>query len=351
MIKIGTKTISNNSPAFIIAEIGANHNGDIELAKKSIDEAIKCGADAVKFQTYTTKELLANKEGIVTYGKSGAEVSKTLKQMFDEVTFKRDDHQEIYEYAKQKDIICFSTPFSVEGVDFLENLNNPIYKIASSDVNYLDMLERIGKTKKPVFLSAGKSTIGDLDMAVDTLVNNGTSDLCLLHCVANYPSKMENMNLNTIKTLKQMYPECIVGFSDHSQGITASLGAVCLGAKIIEKHFTIDKNLNGPDHWFSMDPTDMKNLVQEIRNLEKAFGNPRKMVIPSEVPEKYWSTRSLVAKNDMKKGHIITKEDLAMLRPGYGISPFDRDKVTGLKLSLDTKKDEVLEWKHFKYEA
>ena len=348
MIKIGSKIISNDSPTFIIAEVGANHNGNLELAKKSIDAAALCGVDAVKFQTYTTNELLSNKEGIVVYGKNGDEISETVKEMFDKVTLKREFHKEIFDYAKSKGILCFSTPFSKQGVEFLEQLNNPIYKIASSDVNYVDMLEVIGTTKKPVFLSTGKCTLSDMDMAINLLQNSGTTDLCLLHCIANYPSKMENMNLNVIKTLKQMYPECVIGFSDHSLGITASLGAVCFGAKIIEKHFTIDKNLEGPDHWFSMDPIDMKNLVSEIRNLEMAFGTQRKILNLSEEPEKYWSTRSLHINKDLKSGDTVNKEDLDMLRPGYGISPFDRDKIVGMKVTKDIDKNQVLEWSHFK---
>lgn len=210
------------------------------------------------------------------------------------------------------------------------------------------MLEVIGATKKPVFLSTGKCTLSDMDMAIELLQKSGTTDLCLLHCVANYPSKMENMNLNVIKTLKQMYPECIIGFSDHSLGITASLGAICFGAKIIEKHFTIDKNLEGPDHWFSMDPVDMKNLVIGIRNLELAFGTQRKFLSQNEVPEKHWATRSLHINKDLKVGDIIKKEDLDMLRPGYGISTFDKDKVIGMRLEKDIKKGTVLEWNYFK---
>lgn len=350
MININGKVISNDAPAFIVAEIGANHNGDISLAKESIDAAYECGVDAVKFQTYTTEELLSNKDMQYTYkyGKN-EQTTQTLKEMFDMVTFKREFHKEIYDYASKKGLICFSTPFSLDGVEFLEKLNNPIYKIASSDVNYVDMLEVIAKLKKPVFLSTGKCTLAELDMAINLLEENGTKELCLLHCVANYPSKMEHMNLNVIKTLKRMYPQCVIGFSDHSLGITATLGAVSLGAKIIEKHFTIDKNLKGPDHWFSMDPVDMKNIVNEVRNLEIAFGDQRKILPQNEISEKHWATRSLHAKKDLKAGEIIKEEDLDMLRPGYGISPFDKHKVVGLKLSKDIKKGEVLEWKHLQF--
>lgn len=348
MIKIKNKIISNDSPTFIIAEIGANHNGSLELAKESIDEAYKCGVDAVKLQTYTTEELLSNKEGIVVYGKEGKQTSETVKEMFDKVTLKREFHKEIYDYAEKKGLICFSTPFSESGVDFLESLNNPMYKIASSDVNYVDMLKKIALTQKPVILSTGKCSLSDLDLAIQILEENGTNSLCLLHCIANYPSKMEDMNLNVITTLKQLYPNTIIGFSDHSFGITAALGAVCLGAKIVEKHFTIDKNLNGPDHWFSMDPEEMSSLVKEIRNLEMAFGKQRKELNKCEEPDKYWATRSLHINKKLKNGDIVQENDLIMLRPGYGISPFDKEKVIGMQLKKDINENEILEWTHFK---
>ena len=179
MIKIEDRIISNDSPTFIVAEVGANHNGDLELAKKSIDAAVECGVDAVKFQTYTTKELLTNEDGIIVYGKDEESIIREpLKNLFDRISLKRDFHKEIFDYAKSKGLICFSTPFSTQGVVFLEEIDNPIYKIASSDVNYVDMLEAIANTKKPVFLSTGKCTLSDMDMAIELLQNNGTSDLC-----------------------------------------------------------------------------------------------------------------------------------------------------------------------------
>lgn len=347
MIKINNKIISDKSPVFIVAEIGANHNGELNLAKESIDAACECGVDAVKFQTYTCDELLSNKDDLISYHQHSGEITQSLKKMFDMVMLKREFHAKIFEYAKKKGIICFSTPFSVEATEFLENLDNPIYKIASSDINYTFMLECIAKTKKPVFLSTGKCTLSELDKAINLLEFSGVKQLCLLHCVANYPSKMQDMNLNLIKTLKQLYPQSIVGFSDHSLGITATLGAVCFGAKIIEKHFTLDKTLNGPDHWFSMDPNDMKNIVSEVRNLECAFGDGRKILRGDEIDEKYASTRSLHANKDLKAGEKITRNDITMLRPGYGISPFDLPKILGISLRKDIKKGEVLEWKHF----
>ncbi len=346
---LGSHIISENSPTFIIAEVGANHNGSLRLAKETIDAAAECGVDAVKFQTYTTEELLINSNNITVYGKEGHKVSESLKEMFDKVTLKREHHKELFEYAQHKNLLCFSTPFSVTGVHFLEELDNPIYKIASSDVNFIDMLEAIGKTRKPVFLSTGKNPIGDIDRAVDILIQNGNKELALLHCVAKYPAPFQEINLRVIQTLKTMFPKSIVGFSDHTQGITMALGAVSLGAQIIEKHFTLDKNLPGPDHWFSMDPEEMTSLVQEIKSLEMAFGSSRKIVTKCEKNERYWSTRSLVINRDIIIGESIQRDDLDMLRPGYGISPFERDNIVGMVVARNLVKGDVLEWKHFKH--
>lgn len=340
--------INKNGKTFIVAEIGANHNGDLELAKKSIEEAYRCGVDAVKFQTYSSKELLADKDRVITWGKNG-EVSENIASMFDRIALKRDYHKELFEYAKSFGLIPFSTPFSVDGVDFLVNeLDVPFIKIAASDVNYIDMLKKIGKTKKTAMLSLGKCTLAEADIAIKTLIENGCEKLVIMHCVSNYPSKMEDMNLNIIKSLKMMYPDCIVGFSDHSLGITAALVAVAFGAKVVEKHFTIDNDLYGPDHWFSMNPKTMKSLVDEIRNLEVAMGSYNKDIVNSELDERKTSIRSVVLNRNVNKNHIIEESDLKVVRPGYGISPYDKEKLIGLKVNKDLKEDTVLLWDYFK---
>ena len=345
---VGNKKVGENEKVFIIAEIGANHNGDFDLAKKSIEEAYKCGVDAVKFQTYTAKELLADTDRIITWGKKGDEKQEKISEMFDRISLKREWHKELFNYAKSLGLEVFSTPFSVDGVEFLENLNVPCYKVASSDVNYVDMLEVMAKKEKPIILSVGKSTLREVDSAVDLLEINNCKELIIMHCVAQYPSPMDEMNLNVIKSLKLMYPDSIIGFSDHSIGTTSAIGAVVLGAKVVEKHFTIDKTLEGPDHWFSLDPKEMTQLVSEIRNIEIALGSSRKRVLECEKDERKKSIRSLVLKKDIKKGEIITENHLAMLRPGYGISPFDKHKVIGLKVAQDFPKNTVLKWEYLK---
>ncbi|WP_294376401.1 N-acetylneuraminate synthase family protein [uncultured Clostridium sp.] len=347
-IEISNKVLGKEKPTFIVAEIGANQNNNVEDIKKIVKVAKECGVDAVKFQTYTSEELLADKERVITWGKKGKEKTQTIADMFDEIKFDRDKHREVFEYAKSLGLIVFSTPFSVDGVRFLNSLNVPCFKVASSDVNYVDMLIEIAKTNKPVILSLGKCSLSEADKAISLLQENGCENLILMHCVAQYPSPMNEMNLKIIESLKIMYPECIIGFSDHSVGITAAIGAVALGARVIEKHFTLDKNLEGPDHWFSMNPIEMKEMVTEIRNLEMAMGSSRKRVLPCEKKEKEVSTRSLVINKDIKNGEQVRKEDLDMLRPGWGISPFDKDKVVGLKVTKDLNKGTVLTWDCFK---
>lgn len=345
---INGRKIGDNHPTYIVAEIGANHNGDVNLAKKMIEVAVECGADAVKFQTYTAEELVSDVDRVLTWGPCERQKSETIGKMFNRIALPREDHKEVFEYANKLGIMAFSTPFSINGVEFLNQLQVPCFKVAASDVDYLDMLKEIGKTKKPVMLSLGKCTLGEADLAVETLIQSGCEKIVIMHCVAQYPSPINEMNLKVIEGLKSIYPEFVIGFSDHSMGITADLGAVALGARVIEKHFTLDKNMDGPDHWFSMDPKDMRNLVNEVRNLESAMGHPRKKVLKCEEQGRKNSVRSLVVNRDIIKGEVIKEKDLVALRPGYGIKPYDKEKVIGLKVSKELKSGTVLTWDCFK---
>ncbi|WDV46159.1 N-acetylneuraminate synthase family protein [Clostridiaceae bacterium M8S5] len=346
---IRNRKIGEKQPAFIVAEIGANHNGDIILAKKTIDAAAQCGVDAVKFQTYTGKELVSDYDRIITWGEEGKEMSEKIGEMFDRISLPRKCFNELFEYADKLGLIAFSSPFSIEGLNYLiDECKMCCIKIASSDVNYLDLLRSSAISKNPVMISLGKCTLAEADIAITTLLENGCDKLVIMHCVAQYPSPMEEMNLRIIESLKKIYPECIVGFSDHSLGITATLGAVALGAKVIEKHFTLDKTLVGPDHWFSMNQKDMKNLVTEIRNMESALGHSRKRVMKCEIDERYKSIRSISLVKDINKGERITKNHVKIVRPGYGISPYDKEKIIGLKINRDLRKNTVLKWEHFK---
>ncbi|MEG2812113.1 MAG: N-acetylneuraminate synthase family protein [Clostridium sp.] len=344
--KIGSKFIGEGESTYIVAEIGANHNGDISLAKEMIDGAIECNVDAVKFQTYTSRELLSDFEREILWGTK--KTRENIANMFDRISLKREWHDEVFKYARGKGMEVFSTPFSTEGVDFLSSLDVPCFKIAASDVNYTDLLKKVSLTGKPVMLSLGKCSMAEADTSICYLEECGSDMNVLMHCVAQYPSPMDEMNINVIKTLKQMYNEYVIGFSDHSLGTTAALGAVALGAKVVEKHFTIDKGLEGPDHWFSMDINEMKHLVNEVRNLEVAFGSGRKRVLSCEDDERKKSIRSLVLNRDVQAGDVLKRDYMKMVRPGYGISPFDIDKVIGLKVSRELKENTVLTWDCFK---
>lgn len=342
-------SIGDGCPAYIVAEIGANHDGDPEIARRCIEAAARCGVDAVKFQTYTAAELLSNYHSPITWGREGATTTEEIGAMFDRIALPRPAHRALFDYAHSLGLMAFSTPFSVDGLNFLlDELDAPCIKIASSDVSYPDLLIRAARSGRPVMLAVGKSTLAEADTAVSTLLDNGCTRLVLMHCVANYPSRMEEMNLRTLTSLAAMYPECVIGFSDHSMGTTAALGAVALGAKVIEKHFTLDNDRVGPDHWFSMNPDMMASLVREVRNLEAAMGCPRKRVLPREDEGRYSAIRSLSLARDMKRGERVAADDLRVVRPGYGISPLDREKILGLPLAADLEKDSVLEWKHFK---
>jgi sialic acid synthase SpsE len=349
LFAIAGRPVGGDHPAFIVAEIGANHNGDIELAKRTIDAAAECGVDAVKFQTYTAAELLADTGRLLTWGPEGKEITEPIGAMFDRLSLPRHMHRELFDYAAGRGLIAFSTPFSVDGLRFLtEEVGAPCIKSAASDVNHVDLLAAAAKSGKPVMLSLGKCTLSEADMAVGLLLENGASEIVVMHCVSQYPSPMEEMNLRVIGALARLYPECVIGFSDHSLGITAALGAVTLGAKVIEKHFTLDKSLEGPDHWFSMDPADMASLVREIRNLEAAMGHPRKRVLSCEIDERRKSVRSLVLSRPIAKGEPLTADHLKIVRPGWGISPFDRDKVLGMRVNADLPANTVLTWDHLR---
>lgn len=345
---IGNRLIGTDQPTYIVAEIGANHNGDVELAKRTIDAAKECGVDAVKFQTYTAKELISDLDRLVTMGPEHNQVTERIEDMFDKVTLKREMHKEVFDYARSLGLEVFSTPFSIDGVDFLNNLDVNCFKVAASDVDYLDLLKKLAETNKPVMLSLGKCTMGEADMAITTLEENGCDKLVIMHCVSQYPSKIEDMNLKIINSLKTLYSEHIIGFSDHSLGITATLGAVVLGARVIEKHFTLDKSLPGPDHWFSMDPSEMKSLVTEVRNIEAAMGSSRKRILECENAGRNNSVRSLVINKDLNAGDVINESDLLALRPGYGIKPYDKEKIIGMKVQKSIKKATVLTWDLFK---
>ena len=338
------QSVNNQRHVFIVAEIGANHNGKLSTAKDLIHAAAECKVDAVKFQTYTAEELVADIGREVVWGPAGKKCKETIGNLFDRLSLAKEYHKELFTLAQECGLVFFSTPFSIEGVNFLETLDIPIYKIASSDVTFDDLLISIAKTHKSVFLSTGKSLLSEIDHAVHCLKKHGSSNITLLHCVASYPALTENMNLLIINTLKERYPDISIGISDHSDNNIASLGAVALGATVVEKHFTLNKNDIGPDHWFSTDIKMMKQLVKDIRELEKAMGSGNKTILDCEKEGRKYDTRSIVLANDLMNNIPITKKDLKIVRPGWGIHPYDISKVLGRCLSKPLQKNTILTW-------
>jgi sialic acid synthase SpsE len=342
---VGERAVGDGASTFLVAEIGANHNGDPALAAEMIRVAAGIGVDAVKFQTYTADCLLADKDRVITWGLPGQEQQEPVGEMFDRLSLPMDSYHSLFAEAERLGLFAFSTPFSTEFARFLAPVV-PCFKIASSDVTFYDLLETVAEFKKPVLLSTGKSTLAEVDDAVTTLFESGCADIALLHCVAQYPAPMNEMNLRTIPALAGMYPGCVIGFSDHSEGITAALGAVALGARIIEKHFTLDKNMVGPDHWFSSDPEEMRKLVAQIRALESALGGSRKTILACEQNERQTSTRSLVLARDIAVGERLTEGHLKVVRPGWGIHPREKPNLIGLRMRMSLTAGTVLKWEH-----
>lgn len=342
------RKIGEGEPCFIVAEIGANHEGDIERAKDMIAQAAACGVDAVKLQVYTPEELLADPERLISHGSAGEETSERIGSLFGRLVMPRDACAALFAYAHSLGVIPFATPFSPEGAAHLGDLGVSLFKVAASDLCYFDMIDEMVRYQKPIILSAGKCSWAEIDLAVTHTRQAGIQGIGLLHCVAQYPAPYNEMCLSTIRVLKQLYPDCIVGLSDHSIGIASALGSVALGGKIIEKHFTYDKNAAGPDHWFSADPAEMMLLVREVRALEAALPGVRHGVLNCELQERQTSVRSLVTRIDLNAGHRITKDDLKVVRPGTGIHPADQDKIIGLKVPRALPANHVLTWNDFK---
>lgn len=346
-LKVGEITIGRDTATFIVAEIGANHNGDPTLARELVHAAAETGVDAVKFQLYTTDELLADRDRMITWGRPGQTNTEPIGAMFDRISLPRDAFADLFELATKLGVLPFATPFSIDGVHFLTELGVECFKVASSDVSYLDFLRGMAKTGKAIMLSVGKATLGETDQAVQTILDAQlTPNLAVLHCVASYPAPWDELNLRFIPTLASLYPDCVIGFSDHTHGTTAAIAAVTLGARIIEKHFTLDRGMVGPDHWFSADVAEMSALVREVRYLERALGSSGKRITSSETKERHTSTRSLVLRMPVKAGTPLTEDHLKIVRPGWGIHPHDKEKVIGLRVTQDLDKDTVLEWRH-----
>lgn len=327
---------------FVIAEAGVNHNGSMKLAKKLIDEASKAGADAVKFQSFKAKQLVTKNAKKADYQKETTDKIENQYQMIKKLELDYEKHQELMDYCKTKDILFLSSPFDLESIDLLSNLDIEILKIPSGEINNVPYLRKVGQLRMKVILSTGMATMGEIEFALKILRDGGTTDITVLHCNTEYPTPMEDVNLTAMNTIKNSF-KVEVGYSDHTLGIEIALAAVSLGAKIIEKHFTLDKNKEGPDHLASIEPLELRSMVSAIRNIEKALGDGIKKPSKSEIKNIKIARKSIIAKDKIKKGEVFTEDNLDIKRPGDGIPPVFWDTLIGNKAKRDFYKDELIE--------
>ncbi len=338
-IKIGNKIIEESSPCFIVAEIGMNHNGNINLAKEIIKSAASCGVDAVKFQIFTAEKLVT--KDAKTYGNEDGHLPDYQQEMYKKYELTEEQYKELKKYCDELGVIFFASVFDEENADMLERVGTEAYKIASCDITHIPMLKHIAKKDKPVIISTGMSTMEEVKEAIKAILSGGNDKIILTHCISSYPAEVDKSNLKTISFLKKKF-KFPIGYSDHTPGWLSSIAAVAMGAKVIEKHFTTDKKLPGVDHHLSADVEDMKNMVKNIRLIEKGFGKEEKIVTEAELETRKMARRSLVAKINITKGSKITKDMIIIKRPGCGIAPKDLYKVVGKIAGCDIKEDTIL---------
>lgn len=346
-VTLGQKELFNYAEPYIIAEIGSNHNGDMDLAKKIIDAAVDCGADAVKFQSWTPASIISEGEyqRNQSYDDSPKKHFGSLREMVEKYYLREEQHYELKEYCDQKNIDFASSAFSKKEADLLEDCGVPFFKIASMDINNFDLLRHLADKEKPLVLSTGMATLSEIDRAVNLLEKHNKQDVILLHCISIYPPEYEDIHLNNIKMLQKAFG-LPVGFSDHSIGYAIPLASVALGACLIEKHFTLDKDLPGWDHEISADPPELKVICEESGNIAASLGSYRRTVSDAEEEKKKKFRRSIVVQSDLEAGHVLTKKDLTSKRPGTGIPPDMLDYLIGRKLKTGLEKDTLLKWDH-----
>jgi N,N'-diacetyllegionaminate synthase len=328
---------------FIIAEAGVNHNGSIELAKKLIDVSSDAGADAVKFQTFKAEKLVSKNAQKADYQKQTTNNSESQFDMIKKLELDLDTHKELMAYCKTKNIMFLSTPFDHDSIELLNDLELEIFKIPSGEITNLPYLRHIGKLNKKVILSTGMADIGEIEDALDVLIKAGTKkeNIIVLHANTMYPTPMEDVNLKAMVTIGNSF-DVRYGYSDHTLGIEVDIAAVALGACCIEKHFTLDCTMEGPDHKASLEPDELKAMVKAIRNIELALGNSIKKPSKSEIPNMQIARKSIVAKSDIKKGDKLSEENITIKRPGSGINPMRWDEIVGTIATKDYKEDELI---------
>lgn len=329
----------------IIAEAGVNHNGDFEIAKKLVDAAARAGADYIKFQTFKAEALVSKNAQKAEYQQTNIkEKDSSQLNMLKKLELSERQHLDLIHYCQEKNIHFFSTAFDLESINFLKSCNLNLWKIPSGEITNYPYLKKIASFGEPVIISTGMCTMEDIEQAIAVLTANGTKkeDITVLHCNTEYPTPMQDVNLKAMQTISRKLG-VKVGYSDHTLGIEVPIAAVALGATIIEKHFTLDRNMEGPDHKASLEPGELKAMVKAIRNIEKALGSQEKTVTDSERKNREVARKSIVASTSIKKGDLFSETNITVKRPGSGISPMRWEYVLGQIASRDFEEDELIE--------
>lgn len=325
---------------FVIAEAGVNHNGNIDIAKKLVDAAILAGADAIKFQTFKAENLVTKNAPKAKYQKSNTGGGNQYN-MLKKLELSMGEHIILKDYCEKRGIMFISTPFDFESVDLLEKIDIPLYKVSSGDLTNIPLLKYISKLNKPMIISTGMANLGEVEEVVEAVKESGNSKIILLHCTSNYPTDYEDVNLNAMITLKNAF-KLPVGYSDHTVGTEVPIAAVAMGAEVIEKHFTLDKNMEGPDHKASLEPDELKNMIDSIRNIEKALGDGIKKCNKNEESTRKVVRKSIVAGENLKKGDVLCLDNMCFKRPENGVCPIYTDLIINRKLTKDVKKDDLI---------
>ena len=338
-LKIGNRWIGKEEPVFIIAEIGSNHDGSLEQAKKLIDACAKIKADAVKFQSFSAEKLVNQ----LKLDEKGNWISNPAFKVIKSLELPTEWHKELFDYAAKSGLIFLSSAFDLEKVDLLNSIGMPAFKIASGDINYIQLLKYVAKFKKPILLSTGAAYLGEIEEAIKIIQKEENNQIALLHCVSSYPPNFKDANIQTMLTMKKAF-KAIVGYSDHSPGFTVPLGAVTLGAKIIEKHITFDRNLKGPDHSFALTVEEFDQMIKEIRNLEDALGNGVKEPVSGEISERVGARRSIYSAIKIHQGEKISPEMIKIVRHAYGLKPSEAKKIIGREVKVDIAENLLITW-------
>lgn len=340
--KIAGKNGKLMNRIFIIAEAGVNHNGDIETAKKLVDAAVEARADAVKFQTFKTENLVCRNAMKAAYQMETTDAEESQFAMLKKLELTPDMHEELMDYCREKKIMFLSTPFDVDSLHYLVERGVELIKLPSGEITNYPLLREAAKTGKKIILSTGMSTMNEVRSAMEVLKDNGCTDITVLHCNTEYPTPYADVNLTAMQTIRKE-TGAAVGYSDHTPGIEIPIAAAALGAKVIEKHFTLDRNMEGPDHKASLEPEELAQMVKAIRHIEAALGEGDKEPSQSERKNMAVARKSIVAGHDIKEGEIFTEENLTTKRPGTGLSPMLWNQVMGRKAKRDFLADEMIE--------